>query len=145
MGKAVNEQSIYKLPHDQVGSSDEVDIPDTDGSGETDPNGDDLENNAGVDDAAIGYDVRGEDYVGVKISNGWNENTEITLNGATFEDAGMDDVAEDTAGQTISSGDTVFIPFNERYSYVEVVRTGGLASDPTSGNLKIVFASDRNG
>lgn len=142
MTKATNEQSIYRVPNGESDGS-EFDLPDTDASGEVDPDGDDLENNAGVDDSATGYDIRGQDYAGVKVVNGFNENVDVVLRGTTFDDSGMDEDAEDTAATTINAGNTGYVSFSERWSYVRVTITP--AANPGSGTLKAVFQSDRGG
>jgi len=137
MTKATNDQSIYRVGNAQSDGS-QYDLPDTDGSGETDPDGDDL-----VNDGGEGYDIRGEDYAGVKVVNGYNENVDVVLRGTTFDDAGMAEDAEDTAATTINAGDTEYIPFAERWSYVRITVTP--AADPGSGTLKAVYQTDRDG
>lgn len=137
MPKATNEQSIYEVPNGQSDGS-AFDLPDTDGSGETDPDGDSLENAGGE-----GYDVRGEDYGGVKVVNGFNENVDVTLKGTTFDDAGMAEDVDDTTGTTVNAGENGFIPLSERWAYVRIEVTP--AADPTAGTLKAVFQSDQNG
>jgi hypothetical protein len=137
MTNATNDQSIYRVPNDQSDGS-VFDLPDTDGSGETDPDGDSLENNGGE-----GYDIRGEDYAGIKVINGFNENVDVTLRGTTFDDDGMAEDAEDTSATTINAGETAYLPFSERWAYVRV--NVDPAADPANGTLKGVFQSDRNG
>jgi len=137
MPKATNEQSVYRIANDQSDGS-EFDLPDTDGSGETDPDGESLENDGGE-----GYDIRGEDYAGIKIVNGFNENVDVVLRGSTFDDAGMEEDVEDVSATTINAGNNEFIAFTERWAYVRVTVTP--AANPSNGTLKGVFQSDRNG
>jgi len=137
MAKPDNEQSIFRVGNAQSDGT-QFDLPDTDGSGETDPNGDDLENNGGE-----GYDLRGQDYAGVKIVNGYGVNVDVVLRGTTFDDAGMAEDVEDVAATTVSSGSNDWIRFGERWAYARITVTP--ASDPSSGELKAVYQSDRNG
>ena len=137
MPKPDNEQSIYRVGNAQSDGT-QFDLPDTDGSGETDPDGDDLENNGGE-----GYDLRGQDYAGVKVVNGYNENVDVVLRGTTFDDAGMAEDVEDVSATTINSGSDGWIAFGERWAFARITVTP--AADPTSGELKAVFQSDRNG
>jgi len=137
MAKPDNDTAIYEAEDDQS-SGGAFDLPDTDGSGETDPDGDALTNNGGE-----GYDVRGQDYAGVKIVNGYDVDVNVTLRGTTFDDAGMAEDVEDTSATTVASGSNAFIPFSERHAYVRI--NVDPAADPTSGTVKAVFQSDRNG
>jgi hypothetical protein len=137
MPKPDNEQSIYRVGNAQSDGT-QFDLPDTDGSGETDPDGDDLENNGGE-----GYDLRGQDYAGVKVVNGYNENVDVVLRGTTFDDAGMAEDVEDVSATTINSGSNGWIAFGERWAFARIAVDP--AADPTSGELKAVFQSDRNG
>jgi hypothetical protein len=137
MAKPDNEQSIYRVGNAQSDGT-QFDLPDTDGSGETDPDGDAVTNNGGE-----GYDLRGQDYAGVKVVNGYNENVDVVLRGTTFDDAGMAEDVEDVSATTINSGSNGWIPFGERWAYVRITVTP--AADPTNGELKAVFQSDRNG
>lgn len=137
-----NETSVYEVPNAESDGS-TFDLPDTDGSGEVDPNGDDLENNTGEDDAAVAYDVRGEDSALIKIVNGWDVNVDVTLQGTTFDDAGADEPADDQTAKTISSGSTDYIAESEPWAYI--LASVAPASNPSSGTLKLVFQSDRTG
>lgn len=137
MPKATNEKSIYEVPNDESDGS-TFELPDTDGSGETDPDGDSLENNGGE-----GYDIRGKDAALVKVVNGWNENVDVTLRGSTFDDAGMDDPADDQSTKTINAGETDYMSESEHWAFLDVEVEPN--NDPTDGTLKVVFQSDSYG
>lgn len=133
----VNDTSVYEIPNDQSDGS-TFDLPDTDGSGEKDPNGDSLENKGGE-----GYNIRGQDEALIKIVNGWDVNVDVTLKGSTFDDAGMDEAVDDQTVKTINSGADDFIAVNEHWAYI--LASVAPASNPGSGTLKIVFQSDNYG
>lgn len=137
MTKGANDNSVYRVGNAASDGSN-LDLPDTDASGETDPDGDALTNNGGE-----GYDVRGEDSVTVKVVNGWDVNADITLKGTTFDDAGMGEDADDQTAITVNAGTNDFLSTTEGWDYVRVLVSP--AADPTAGTLKVVFQSDKTG
>lgn len=74
----------------------------------------------------------------VHISNGWDQNVDITLRGSHHKDESMANAAEDGSAITVNSGDnTDFFTVTSRHTFLDVEVDP--AGDPTSGDLVITF------
>lgn len=92
-----------------------------------------------------GYDVRAKDSMLVKVVNNQDQDATVSIDGSTFEDAGMSEADEAVGSATVSAnGGTETFVTSDPWSYLRAVVT--FATAPTgSGSIKAVFQADETG
>lgn len=75
----------------------------------------------------------------IHVSNGFDQNVDVTVQGSHWSDESMNNPVDDGATETISSGANGAFDGETGHSYLQVNVTP--AADPTSGQLVVTFQS----
>lgn len=119
MPPGTNDSSVYSAA---PRSTDAVALPDSEGA----------------------HDIRGLDRASALIINGLDENADLVLEGAAFDDPGfVDPVA--IGSETVMAGETALLslPNDDRVAYLRVEATPVAA--PTSGEIEAKYHTHNEG